>query len=348
VALLAAPLLRRLSTAGAVLCYHGIEHDDDREAPGLHVGMTEFRRAVEQARSLGRIVPLSRLVEEHRQGRSTAGMFAFTFDDACASLLHVAGDYIEAEQLPIAVFAVSNALDAGDRFWWDRLGALLPHLAPAELAALLDSVGVPDDFRQIHAAGWGPERPLRQWIIARHAARAPQPLNDALHQFEVAKGVRTMHRSMTWEELSRFMTMPGVELGVHTTSHPALPHLQPEEQAGEIVTCLDRLRHRFPAVLPVLAAPFGLYNQATVEAARAAGVVATLSLGSRTLRRCAPAAVIPRFCQPDPPHKLALRLAGVYDRVWALRGRAEAGPPVPPSVHAGASGGAATGSAPNR
>jgi peptidoglycan/xylan/chitin deacetylase (PgdA/CDA1 family) len=329
--------LRLLSRAGAILCYHGFSRGSGPGGPPLHVTLDEFRTAVAVARSLGRVVPVSDLVRRRREGRSTAGLFAFTFDDAYLSLSEVASEFIRSDAVPVTVFAIPTALDHGSTFWWDRLDALVPHLAADDTRTLLDRCGVPDHFRRRHAHGFGPERPLRQWILARHRGRCPTAILEVLAEREQETGARAPDRSMTWSELNRFLELPSVELGVHTLTHPVLRLLPEPEQRREIGEAFDRLRERFALTRPILAAPFGQLDAATVAAARRSGMQATLSLRATTLDAGEPADVLPRFCilARERPLKLALRVAGLSGRLRRARGQTEPTyPPLPSAAPA--------------
>ena len=89
-------------------------------------------------------------------------------------------------------------------------------------------------------------------------------------------------------ELERLAAIPSVELGVHTVSHPVLPLVPGTEMQQEIAGCYDRLRERFERAVPILAIPFGLYDDRTIRASRAAGMTAALTLGETTLPRPEP------------------------------------------------------------
>src|SRR5687768_6782875 len=103
-------IFRPFARSGAILCYHGIATGPIRSP--VHHTVAELEEAVEVARELGRIIPLTDFVRIHQSGRSTAGLFALTFDDAYLSL-HAAAAFLRREQVPITVFAVSDALDDG-------------------------------------------------------------------------------------------------------------------------------------------------------------------------------------------------------------------------------------------
>jgi peptidoglycan/xylan/chitin deacetylase (PgdA/CDA1 family) len=317
--------------SGAIICYHGIASESIRSP--IHHTIAELEAAVGVARDLGRIVPLSEFIGIHQSGRSTAGLFAITFDDAYLSL-KAAAAFLRREQVPLTVFAVSDALDDGRVFWWDRLGSLLERLTRAQAAALSDRWGVPAWFRDQWAGpdflpGWE----LRQWVVARYAGQWPDELEETAREMVQPADLTTTDRSMTWAELSEFASTGLVEIGVHTRSHPVLPLLPIAEQREQIAGCYEALRGRFPSTSPVLAAPYGLFNEETIAVTRASGLQACLGLGERTLRYGGSSGALPRFCMMHPQSRarLGARFSGVFDRIRAWRGEGDAEIPALPA-----------------
>lgn len=131
---------------------------------------------------------------------------------------------------------------------------------------------------------------------------------------------------MTFEELSMLASTCAVEIGIHTVSHPVLPLLSDREMQDEINVAHDALRERFDNVLPVLAVPFGLYDQRTLRMARAAGVTASLTLAGR-LDNASQDGAVPRLCMTSGETcvKLAVKLLGLPEVVRRWSGRATAG-----------------------
>ena len=329
-------MFRPFVRSGAILCYHGIATGQIRSP--VHHTVAELEAAVGVARELGTIVPLSDFVRIHQSGRSTAGLFAITFDDAYLSL-QAAAAFLRREQVPVTVFAVSDALDEGRMFWWDRVGSLLNRVTPDQALALSDRWGIPAWFReQWSGSDFLPGWELRQWVVARYAGRWPAELEETLRELEAPTDLATTDRSMTWAELSDFAGTGLVEIGVHTRSHPALPLLPIAEQQQEIADCYALLRDHFPATSPVLAAPFGFFDGDTVAATRASGLQACLGLGNRTLLYGGSIGALPRFCMMHPQSRVRLgpRFSGVFDRIRAWRGEGDAEVLALPSLIEGA------------
>ncbi|HZM94936.1 MAG TPA: polysaccharide deacetylase family protein [Vicinamibacterales bacterium] len=315
--------LHRLPSGGAILCFHSITARGDEEYGDAHLALDDFALCVRLARHWGEFVPLSELIARHIRGESTAGLLAATFDDGYAALQGEFSEFVERAGIPIAIFAVTDAASDGQTYWWDRVDNLFPRIARDRWRAFEDACGVCEEYRTGQPREYGPLRPLRQWILATYAGRWPPHLEHELERLEREAGYRTHQRAMTFEELSRFAAMPGVEVGVHTVSHPVLPLLSDSEIEQEIVTAHDTLREHVANTIPVLALPFGLYDERTLRLAASAGMSACLTLSGETLGSSALPSGVPRICitKTDSRAKLNLRLLGVPRLVRAICGR---------------------------
>jgi len=313
--------LRPRSSAGVILCFHGVTTPAWPSYSDVHVPLEKFKSLIAAARGIGRLVPLRDLVQRNRDGRSTAGLVAITMDDAYASLIGEAADFVRREAIPVTVFVVAGAAVSGASYWWDRIDDVFPRVSTARWRAFEDTAGLPAAYRSRELAHYGPLRPLRQWVLAAHTGRWPSELDQLLRDLEHETGTRTQQRSMTFEELDSFAALPSVDLAVHTVSHPVLPLLPDAELHREITAGYDRVRERYPNVVPILAIPFGLFDRRTVHAAREAGMLASLTLAGTVLKQQRNEDDLPRFCmtQSDTALKLRLRVAGVFERLRRWR-----------------------------
>ena len=262
------------------------------------------------------IVSLAELLDEHRKGRQTGGAVAITFDDAYASLAQ-ATELFRADTIPVTIFVTTNAAETGSRYWWDRVDDLFSHVTRQRWTQFEDDLGLPKAYREGQPAEFGPLRPLRQWVLAAFKGRWDQSLEGPLARLEAEAGVVTLHRSMNFNEMTELARTPQVEFGVHTLSHPVLPLLTDREFLDEVGGCHRLLRDRLPRVHPVLAIPFGLFDDRTAVLARDSGMVDSLTLAARTLGGFAPGQALPRFglTVREPAWKLVLRVTGVVERL---------------------------------
>lgn len=299
----------------------------------MHVPVGLLEAVVSTVQRLAAVIPLGDLVSRHVAGRPTAGLVALTSDDAYASLL-AAEPFLKRHGVPLTVFAVSEALTTGRAFWWDRIDESAPRTPPERWRRFEDECGLPESYRRGQLPAEGPVRPLRQWLLAEHAGRWPKPLEEPLARLEDELGWRTPQRSMTEPELAGFVARTGAQIGVHTTSHSALPFLPDQELLDEIRRCHDELRARFRDVVPYLAVPFGLFDARSLRLAAEAGMTVSLTLaGSPLDRPFAPALGMPRLCvvREHGPGVLSLKVSGVATLLDRVRRRSSAPYPVLPS-----------------
>lgn len=313
---------------GSVLCYHGLTAAGNADGGAIHVSVDLLRSVVATARRLGEVIPLRELVQRHLDGRSTKGLVALTFDDAYISLATHARELIEREQVPITTFAVVDALSQGSTFWWDRLEEVFARATPKRWTEFENELGVPDDYRRGQPEEFGRFRPVRQWILSMHRGRWTLGLESALAAIEVELECSTTQRSMTREELASFSRLPGVDVGVHTLSHPVLPLLPDEELATEVRDGYRELQEVVENPVPILAIPFGLFDDRTVTVARMAGMKASLTLESTTLGRAANRDFLPRIfgSRGLTPWRFALHASSLSEKI---RGTARNAPRYP-------------------
>lgn len=314
---------RRLNAHGTVLCFHSVTSAHLPGEGSAHISVDAFTSALRLASSLGELVPLSAFVRRRLNGRSTAGLVAVTFDDAYAALRTELRDFLSTHAAPIAIFAVTNHSLTGSAYWWDRLDDVFVRATPERWRAFEEACGLPEAYRAGQPHEYGPLRPLRQWLLARFAGRWPDRLEQHLDALERDAACRTVQRAMTFDELADMATIPGVEIGVHTVSHPVLPLLDTREMEHEIAGSFEILRERCPAALPVLAIPFGLYDERTLRAARSAGMMASLTLSGGLPDDRHFQDALPRLCitRMETRARLGLHVLGIPDRVRRWRPR---------------------------
>lgn len=325
-----ATLVRRLASGGAVLGYHSVADAGPGAGSSMHVPLKQVIATIRLLRGVATIVPLRVLLQRHRDGRSTSGLVALTFDDAYVALTGGLTAHLLAHDVPATLFVVTGAARAGDAFWWDRVEDLAPRITPSRWRAFEEACGLPASYRAGQPTAFGAVRPMRQWILAEHAGRWPSHLEHALHSLEAEHDATTTQRSMTFDEIAHIARPGLLDVGVHTVSHPVLPLISDADITAEIRRSHDELRERYAEVLPVLAIPFGLFDERTLRLATRAGMTACLTLTPRPLDPRATTAV-PRFCMTrgHTPWKVLLRTLGCWP---GLTARAAAAYPALPSA----------------
>ena len=316
--------------AGTIFCFHGIRGPEQPDGGGIHVREPYLRQAIGLAQRLGTVVPLRDLIARCRDGKSTSGLVALTFDDACLSVLRVAAPIIRDTGTHATVFGVREASESGTPFWWDRLSQLAPLFSPAEWASLLASLDMPPSLPQ----ETDPGRLARDTVIVRHRGALPPRALALLEESETRHGATGQYdRAMTTAELSTLASDAHFELGVHTTTHRVLPLLSDEEIESEVRECHNWLRDVTPQVLPVLAIPYGLRDDRTAPLAKRAGMEAVLRIAPRNVGRWDESG-LPRFSMSERRSgwKLGAALLGAYEWVYATGLRTGTGDPSMPKL----------------
>jgi peptidoglycan/xylan/chitin deacetylase (PgdA/CDA1 family) len=326
---LLSPLLRLLPRGGAILCLHGIRSGAQPDGGGIHVDATCFAGVLEVAGTVGSIVPLSELVQRHAGRRSTSGLVAISFDDACLSVLRLAAPLLRAKGAPASVFAVRAAAESGGAYWWDRLSLLEPRLMPQERERLAGAVGLQGGMPPDGGVG------VRDAIVARHRGALPEAAAEVFAAAESRLGqVPDYDRSMTTTELVELARDPLFDVGVHTVTHRVLPLLSDAEIHHEIADCHVWLLEEIRSPLPLLAIPYGLRDDRTRRIAIDAGMQDVLRIAPRTVRGGNTATGYPRFMVSERRSgwKLGAGLAGVQEIARALRVRPGPDDPVMPAA----------------
>lgn len=311
-------LFRILPQGGAILCLHGIRSGSQPDGGGIHVDAARLAGVLDVSRRVGRLVPLEALIERSSAGRSTSGLIAITFDDACLSVRDLAVPMLRAVGAPASIFAVRNAAESGGAYWWDRLSLLEGAMTAGEWDRFALAIGLAD------ATGVGRGGRARDLIVARHRGALPPAAADLFTEAEARLGTAPYDRSMTTDELAQLARDPLFTLGVHTVTHRALPLLSDEEVRREVADCHAWLREVTPSPLPLLAIPYGLRDDRTRRLALEAGMHDVLRIAPRTVHAGTVASGYPRFMVSERRSgwKLGAGLAGLQEiaRILGLRG----------------------------
>jgi len=262
--------LNRLVGCGGVVAYHAVTRVPF--SPAMHVTVHAIAEQLEFLVSEGyRIIPLRELIERRRTGRSVRRCVALTFDDAYRGVLELALPLLERFAAPATVFVATAYAREGARYWWDRLAWVMERAHPGLAAGLLDT--------GLDLPTASPDA-VRAALVASSAGRLTSAAESALAALERVVGV-VPERSLSEPELRELARADLIDFGCHTDSHPALPALPSDEQRREIACSYAWLAERLPRVRRFLAYPYGLYDGATVQAARDAGMEAAFSIEGR-------------------------------------------------------------------
>lgn len=244
-------LARRARNAGAVLCYHNILAATDAPpggAPGVHMPLERFTSQMRWLVAHYDVLPLSAFVDRLSSGEPMRRTASVTFDDAYAGVFEHARPVLRELGITPTVFVVAGA-PAGDQlFWWDHPAVqhLIAHRREQEWLTALRGDGEAI-LGSLPGASNG--EPLAS------AAYLPAP----------------------WSVIAE-ASRDGVEIGVHSATHRALPTLNDHELGDEIEGSRTAIAREIGAAPTHFAFPYGLWDERVRSHVRDAGYRAAFTL----------------------------------------------------------------------
>ena len=234
--------LRSYVRAGvAILGYHRLQHDGP-DPLRLSVAPSRFAEHLQVIVRVGRPLALRDAVASLRSGRTPRRAIIVTFDDGYSDNLHTALPLLERHGVPATMFVTSGNL--GGEFWWDRLARAVGDGDVSGLSAL---------------AGKLERLTLEEREAELQRLERSAPPSDPLH------------RTMTAAELSALAASPLIEIGGHTVTHAALPHLPVEARRAEIHGSRQALQELLGREVASFAYPHGAVDPQTVELVQSGG-----------------------------------------------------------------------------
>jgi peptidoglycan/xylan/chitin deacetylase (PgdA/CDA1 family) len=254
-----------------ILIYHRVT-DLPSDPEMLAVSPGNFRRQMEFLKRQFRVV---RFDEEWSNPQKPA--VAITFDDGYADNVLEALPVLEEVGVPATFFVSSGHIGTGAEFWWHRLEGVLLQEGEFHSRFTLNDVR--------YGRAWGTETVQQRKVLYTALNALMQRVSadrreDWLSQLEEwtdpgNKG-KSIHRSMTREELKRLAASPWVAIGAHTVTHPALAALTEEQQRKEILISKQELENIIGKKITTFSYPFGRkkdYNRTSVRLCREAGFI---------------------------------------------------------------------------
>lgn len=250
----------------AVLTYHRVAEPDDRHYPGLiSASPAGFSEQMAWLAPRYRVITLAQLSERRENGHPLpARSVLITFDDAYADFADHAWPVLRQHGLPATLFVPTAYPDEPSRsFWWDRLHRAL-HAAPA--AVIPTRLGELD--LRTSAARSRSARRLRRALKALPHDAAMAQVDDVV---DALGGDAAPGDVLTWADLGDLVEQ-GLEVGVHTRTHPLLDQLPSDRLDDEIAGARDDLERRLDRRVTTIAYPNGNHSPAVLEAATRAGM----------------------------------------------------------------------------
>lgn len=241
---------RRLRDVGPILCYHNVVAGNDCQAgdPGLHVPRERFERQVRWLAAHYDVVSLREFIERLIAGKTLRSVAAITFDDAYAGVFEHAEPLLRTVGIPATIFIIAEAPGRSPGFWWDD-ARVVEWLTPARRDRWLNEM-----------RGDG----------GAILSESPASSIDSLP---------ATHRPADWATI-RARVGGGIDIGVHSATHRALPTLTDAELEHEIVTSRTVVYQSTGVWPEFFVYPYGYHDQRVRARVRAAGYRAAFGLSS--------------------------------------------------------------------
>jgi peptidoglycan/xylan/chitin deacetylase (PgdA/CDA1 family) len=278
----------RLRNAAVVLCYHNVISEEATAIAdtGLHMKQERFRDHMAWLAAHYSVVPLRELAARMRAGKTLRKTAAITFDDAYQGVYDYARPVLQELRLPATVFVVTDAAANREPFWWDHPVAARQAGGPSSRRWLGDLRG---DGRLI-LEDLGVTAPLRVPPATRPAG---------------------------WDVI-RAAPREGLDLGVHSATHRALPRLPDAELRAEVVGSRETLEQQSGVAAECFAYPYGLWDERVRNATQAAGYTTALTLNPALVGPAADPWALPRV---NIPARITDSAFQAWITGWARRQR---------------------------
>jgi peptidoglycan/xylan/chitin deacetylase (PgdA/CDA1 family) len=307
--------------AGLILMYHRIA-SSECDPWGLVVSPRHFGQHLETLRRFGQPVSLTQALDALRRRDCSRRSLVVTFDDGYVDNLWNAAPLIERYETPATVFVASSYIVSRREFWWDELERILlrPKRLPGELRLTIDGciqiwmLGAARDYTESERRAdlaWSINKrggPSDRCEFYRTVHRALQPLNDkerlvALDQLKVWSGdtgiARTSHLCLSVDEARALNKIDLIDIGAHTSTHPALPSISEHVQRREIRESKVELERLLGAPVANFAYPYGQFVERTTAIVREEGFLSACSTRSSALYEDADLFALPRLKVSD-------------------------------------------------
>ena len=288
------PLVRRVWPRAVVLAYHRVA-DTALDPFGQAVTPATFARQLQHLRARYRVVSLDALLDDALAGRVHDRTVAVTFDDGYADTLLEAAPIAAALETPFTVFVTVQPVVEETPFWWDELTSLLLRARDGEPP--LEVVGAGTFDVSTARSREGSLRQLQQ-LLRRMPSVERERVLATVRGARARVADADLGRPMTVSELRRLAAMPGVTIGAHTMTHPALSALDEAAQREELGESRRQLETMLGLPVRLLAYPFGKredMSSTTLRVAEAVGYrAAVTTMGAAVVRSALPYA-IPRI-----------------------------------------------------
>lgn len=294
-------LRSRAGERALVLGYHRIANPTS-DPYSLCVAPERFDQQLEAIRRHARPVSLGELRHALANGAPLDDAVAVTFDDGYTDVLTEALPLLESHRVPATVFVIAGLL--GREYWWETLARILDprRSLPTRLRLSIDAVAFdwdsPGDDRDA--------RGRHELLFALHRRLLSLPderRRAALETLFTWAGVDpedpASSRSLSPGEVAGLARGNLIEVGSHTSTHPALSGLPRDRQRSEIQRSKADLEGLVGRPVLSFSYPHGRSSAETAKIVRESGYECACTSRNDAVRQGSDPFDLPRFWVPD-------------------------------------------------
>lgn len=268
-------------SACAILAYHRVcpHKDSNGILSELSVEPEAFEQQIKYLKERRyMIVALAELLESLEKKREINKTVTLTFDDAYQDLYEYALPILKKYDVPATIFVPTAFIESGQKFWWDRLAAILKD-TPKTLLVLNWN-----DSTLRFKLNTEALKKKAFYSISYLFKHADDPeREDILETISENLEVRDSAVSpscLRWDHIKE-MSRARISFGAHTHTHRALSSLEPSEFKEELCLPKEILESHLRQEIDAFAYPYGEqddFNMQSINAIKMAGYKYALTM----------------------------------------------------------------------
>lgn len=285
-----------------VLAYHGIDYTNDTSVNTKFRGQKCFEEEIKLLSQFANIISLDDYVNDRIEPYKLN--VAITFDDGFLNNYQLAKPVLEKHKAPATFFITPIWQQGKDILWPDLVDHSLPY-APATLNVAGEVYSRDMPGRYFHSSGL----PIRQHII-RQNRNFIEELYRVLRpyaKFRANTSLDVYWKLMGEKHIAELAANPLFTIGAHSCTHTNLCNIDDMEALAELSDSKRILESLIQKDVSFFAAPFGAYNDRTIELTRKAGYGYNVLADLHDSKYETDAGIIPRLITNpylSPAHQL--------------------------------------------
>ncbi len=298
-----------------VLMYHRIA-SPETDPWQLAVTIQNFEAQLQVMKRHYQVIPLNELLDERIGEKTSPIKICITFDDAYVDNYLHAKPLLEKHHCPATFFIPTAYIGHTQPFWWDKLESIVLHSIhlPPSIHIFIQSqvfefesveTFLSDEVKQKHKNwNWLVPPPTKrcEFYLALWERLQPLPCNEIVTVLEEVShwaGYKQLpdisNLPMNIVQLNEICLQPMFDIGVHTSTHPALAFHSIDIQRTEIANCREYLEKLSGRQMNSMAYPYGNYNEETLSIVKDQGFSTAFTTQPQLLTKSADPHLIGRF-----------------------------------------------------